>query len=81
MTPISNLPAGQRDLQRRVDQWNADEALWRKLEPKHRLRRKMLHGPGKRQLRELDLREHAAARPPEDCIGWLPTRETNLNQP
>jgi hypothetical protein len=33
MNPFYNLPTGQRDLQRRVDQWNADEALWRKLEP------------------------------------------------
>ena len=69
MNPLYNLPAGQRDLQRRVDQWNADEALWHKLEPKRRLRRKMRRGLSQRQLRELDLREHAAARPLEDCIG------------
>ena len=31
MNPLYNLPAGQRDLQRRVDQWNADEALAHKL--------------------------------------------------
>jgi len=44
MNPLHNLPANQRDLQRRVDQWNADEALWRSLEPKRRLRRAMRHG-------------------------------------
>ena len=69
MNSLHNLPAGQRDLQRRVYQWNADEALWRKLEPKRRLRHKMLRGLSKHQLRELDLREHAAARPTEDCLG------------
>ena len=76
MNPLHNLPAGQRELQRRVDQWNAGETLWRKLEPKRRLRRKMLRGLGKRRLRELDLREHAAARPPVDCIGWPSTLVT-----
>jgi hypothetical protein len=69
MNPLHNLPANQRDLQRRVDQWNADEALWRNLEPKRRLRHTMRQGLTRGQLRELDLREHAAARPPEDCIG------------
>jgi hypothetical protein len=69
MSPLHDLPANQRDLQRRVDQWNADEALWRKLEPKCRLRRKLRHELNHRQLREPDLREHAAARPPEDRIG------------
>jgi hypothetical protein len=29
----------------------------------------LLRGLSQRQLRELDLHEHAAARPPEDCIG------------
>lgn len=70
MHPFHNLPPEQRELQRRVDQWNADEALWRNLEPKRRLRRKLLRGLSQRQLRELDLREHATARSPEDCIGF-----------
>ena len=55
---------------------DTDESLWRKLEPKRRLRRKMLRGLSQRQLRELDLREHAAARPPVDCIGWPSTPVT-----
>ena len=40
MNPHYNLPPEQRAAQRLVDQFNADEALWRKLEPLRRLRRK-----------------------------------------
>jgi hypothetical protein len=29
MNPFHNLPPHQRALQRLVDQWNADETLWR----------------------------------------------------
>jgi hypothetical protein len=73
MNPFYNLPVQQHGLQHRVDKWNADESLWRKLAPKRRLRRKLLRRLGRRTLRELDFREHAAARPPDDCIGqWLP---------
>ena len=43
--------------------------LWRKLAPRRRLRRKLLRVLGKRTRHELDLREHAAARPPEDGVG------------
>lgn len=69
MNPFYNLPPEQRELQRRVDRNNADETLWRKLAPRRRLRRKLLRVLGKRTLHELDLREHAAARPPDDAIG------------
>jgi len=73
MNPFYNLPPEQRELQRRVDRNNADETLWRKLAPRRRLRRKLLRVLGKRALHELDLREHAAARPPEDGVGqWQP---------
>jgi len=69
MNPYYNLPPQQRMLQRSVDQWNADEALWRRLASRRRLRRKLLCGLSKNQLHELDLREHAANRPPDDCVG------------
>ena len=40
MNPYSNLPPEQRATQRLVDQFNADERLWKKLEPKRAARRK-----------------------------------------
>ncbi len=40
MNPHYNLPPEQRATQRLVDQFNADEALWHKLEPRRHLRRK-----------------------------------------
>jgi len=69
MNPFPNLPPEQHELQRRVDRNNAEEALWRKLAPRRRLRHKLLRVLGKRALHELDLRELATARPPEDAIG------------
>ena len=73
MNSFYNLPTEQREVQRRVDRNNADEALWRKLAPRRRLRRKLLRVLGKRALHELVLREHAAASPPEDGVGqWQP---------
>ena len=41
MNPYYNLPPEQRRTQRLVDQFNADEKLWKKLEPKRRARRKL----------------------------------------
>jgi hypothetical protein len=42
MNPFYNLPPTQRETQRFVDEFNADERLWRKLEPRRRARRKIL---------------------------------------
>jgi hypothetical protein len=52
-----------------VDQFNADERLWKKLEPKRAARRKTRPRlpPGK--LKKLALREFAQSCPPADCIG------------
>lgn len=69
MNPYSNLPPEQHRVQRLVDQWNADEALWRKLELRRRLRRATRRKLSETQHRELDLREFARAKPPVDCIG------------
>jgi len=41
INPYQNLPPEQRATQHLVDQFNADERLWKKLEPRRRLRRKM----------------------------------------
>ncbi len=72
MNPYHNLPPEQRRLQRLVDQYNADAQLWRKLEPKRRLRRQLRPRLSKKRLKELALREFAKARPPQDCIGeWI----------
>jgi hypothetical protein len=64
-----NLPPEQRQVQRLVDQWNADERLWQKLEPSRRRRRALRKNLSEAQLHELDLREFATAKPPVDCIG------------
>ena len=69
MNPYSNLPPEQWATQRLVDQFNADERLWKKLEPKRAARRKIRPRlpPGK--LKKLALQEFAQASPPPNCIG------------
>jgi hypothetical protein len=51
-----------------VEQFNADEALWRKLEPRRRARRKLRPRLSRKKLKKADLLEFAKARPPQDCI-------------
>ena len=62
MSPYYNLPPEQRAIQQLVDQFNADERLWRKLELKRRARLP------RKKLKKLDVQEFAKARPPQDCI-------------
>jgi hypothetical protein len=69
MNPDYNLPPEQRLTQRLVDQFNADERLWRKLEPRRRARRKLLSHLPEKQLKKLDLDEFAKERPPLECVG------------
>ena len=69
MNPHYNLPADQRFTQRIVDQFNADERLWEKLEPRRELRRKFHPRLSKKKLKRLDLLEFARARPPQECVG------------
>jgi hypothetical protein len=72
MNPYYNLPPEQRATQRLVEQFNADERFWKKLEPKRRARRKLRPRLSRRKLKRLDLKEFAKARPPQDCIGqWV----------
>jgi hypothetical protein len=67
-----NLPVEQHRVQRVVDRFNAAEQVWRRLEPRRRLRRAVRRDLSEAQLRELDLRDFTRARPPEDCIGeWI----------
>jgi len=69
MNPYCNLPPEQRMTQRLVDQFNADERLWQKLEPKRQARRKVRPRLSSKKLKRLDLLEFAKARPPQDGIG------------
>lgn len=72
MNPYYNLPPEQRPIQRLIDQFNTDERLWKKLEPKRRARRKRHLGLSRKKLKKLDLLEFAKARPPQECIGqWI----------
>jgi hypothetical protein len=72
MNPYYNLPPEQRFTQRLVDQFNADERLWQKLEPRRRMRRKLRPRLSKKKLNEMDLAEFAKAKPPQDCISqWI----------
>ena len=67
-----NLPPEQRRTQRHVDQFNADARLWRKLEPRRRIRRILLPHLSKKRLKKLALLDFAKARPPQHCIGeWI----------
>ena len=70
MNPYYNLPPGQRLTQHLVDQFNADERLWKKFEPRRRFRRKVLQRVlSRKQLKKLDLLEFSRERPPQECIG------------
>jgi hypothetical protein len=75
MSPYYNLPPEQRFTQRLVDLFNADERLWKKLEPRRRARRKVLRCIlSRKMLKNLDLLEFARERPPLECVGqWLGT--------
>jgi hypothetical protein len=66
-----HLPLEQRRAQRLADQFNADEQLWRSLGNKRRIRRRVLRHLSARHLKQLDLLEFAAARPPQDCVGFF----------
>src|SRR5258707_6194082 len=68
LNPYHNLPVNQRFTQRLVDQFNADERLWKKLEPRRRARRKLLRRLSEKKLKKLDLAEFTRARPPQECI-------------
>jgi hypothetical protein len=53
-------------------QFNADERLWKKLEPRRKARRKLRPRLSKKKLKKLDLAEFAKARLPQDCVGqWI----------
>ena len=69
MTPVYHLPAEQRRAQEFVAQFNADERLWRRLEGKRRLRRRLYPRMSAKLRKQLDLLEFAAARPPQACVG------------
>jgi len=56
-------------VQRLIDQFNADERVWRSLAKERRQRRKGRPRLSAGQHRLLDLLECAQARPPQDCIG------------
>lgn len=62
-----SLPPHQQDTQLRVDAFNVDETHWRSLEPRRRLRRKILRLT-KKQHGALDRLEFAVTRLPDDCI-------------
>ena len=68
MTPYKHIPVERRNLQRLIDLFNADEAFWRKLELRRKLRRKLLSGFSAEKLHELDLLDFARRRPPDDCV-------------
>jgi hypothetical protein len=76
MTHYRNVPPEQREVQWLVDQWNADEALWRRLTRRRSARSHVFSGLSEAELRELDLREHAAQRPPDSCISRSLSRGT-----
>jgi hypothetical protein len=80
MRRYPNLPRNQRDIQPLVDQFNADEAHWRGLEPRRRLRRKILRRLKKKEHRALDLLEFAKLRPAGDCVGRIMPKAGNSGQ-
>ncbi len=70
MKSYNNLPSEQHPVQRLVDQFNADERVWRSLEGKRKRRRKLGPRMPKKRHKQLDQLEFARARQPQDCVGW-----------
>lgn len=64
-----NLPAGQQFTQRMVDEFNADENLWKSLALRRKLRKFLYPKMSRRQRQQLDLAEFSCHQPPKDCIG------------
>ena len=71
MNPYYNLPPEQRRVQQLVTQFNADEQLWRSLEGKRRLRRRLYPRISARFRKQFDLLDFAMAHQPQDCVGSL----------
>jgi len=69
MNPYYNIPLAQHEAQRLIDRFNHDEAHWRSLENRRKLRRKLLKELTEKQHRQLDTIEFDASRWPDDCIG------------
>jgi len=69
MRPYYNLPAEQRRVQQLVTEFDADQQLWRSLERKRALRRKLPVRILAKHRKQLDLLDSAVARAPQDCIG------------
>ena len=69
MKAYHNLPVTQRDIQRLVDEFNADERLWCSLRYARKWRRKILRRLAWKDRRVLDLLEFATLHSANDCIG------------
>jgi hypothetical protein len=69
MKPHNNMPPQQHRVQQLVDQFNAEERLWRSLAEKRGERRLSRPRLSAKRHRLLDLLEFATARPPQDCVG------------
>lgn len=65
-----NLPPHQQAVQRLADEFNAAEAIWRKLEWKRKLRRLLHPKMSWKKRKQVDLADFAPAQPPKDCIGY-----------
>ena len=62
-----------------MDQFNADERLWLKPEPKQRARRKLRLRLSRKPLKRLDLLELAKARPPARLARTTDSAVENLS--
>ena len=69
MNPYYNIPPAQHEAQRLIDRFNRDEAHWRSLENRRKLRRELFKELKEKQHKQLDLLEFATSRTPDDCIG------------
>lgn len=74
MNSYYNLPPEQRPVQQLVALFNDYELLWRCLEGKRRLRRRLHPRISAKFRKQLDLLDFARARPPQDCVGLCEKR-------
>jgi len=65
-----NLPTDQQAVQALADQFNADEQLWKSLEPLRKLRQTLHPQMKSRKRKELDLLDFEKAQLPKDCVGY-----------
>jgi hypothetical protein len=70
MNDRSSISPYAQFTQRLINEFNADEAVWRKLAWKRRLHRLLRPKMSRKKRRQMDLADFAVSQPPKECVGF-----------